>query len=316
MIEHIDIIKKSKAYKIINQDAVSDRIAHSYMVISEDKETSDNFISCMLQTIYCKSHNACGICAECTRLEHDNNPNVYKLKKDSAIKVDDIKELIADTSITAVENNYKTYVIYNAESMNEASQNKLLKTIEEPPFGVIIILAVKSEASMLQTIKSRTKKIYLNVWDNATIAKELTKIGINSENIELAVKFSKGNFTDAKSLATDKNFQSAYKNMIDLLTGYTSTTLINKYIKYLGNDKEEFSYYLAIIEGIISGTMEDIINNLPSLLASSYNIATLANLTDLIIDTTKRLNSNCNTQSVATNFLLKLAEIKYLTAIN
>ena len=205
MIEHIDIIKKSKAYKIINQDAVSDRIAHSYMVISEDKETSDNFISCMLQTIYCKSHNACGICAECTRLEHDNNPNVYKLKKDSAIKVDDIKELIADTSITAVENNYKTYVIYNAESMNEASQNKLLKTIEEPPFGVIIILAVKSEASMLQTIKSRTKKIYLNVWDNATIAKELTKIGINSENIELAVKFSKGNFTDAKSLATDKN---------------------------------------------------------------------------------------------------------------
>ncbi len=292
MIEHIDIIKKSKAYKIINQDAVSDRIAHSYMVISEDKETSDNFISCMLQTIYCKSHNACGICAECTRLEHDNNPNVYKLKKDSAIKVDDIKELIADTSITAVENNYKTYVIYNAESMNEASQNKLLKTIEEPPFGVIIILAVKSEASMLQTIKSRTKKIYLNVWDNATIAKELTKIGINSENIELAVKFSKGNFTDAKSLATDKNFQSAYKNMIDLLTGYTSTTLINKYIKYLGNDKEEFSYYLAIIEGIISGTMEDIINNIPNPLASSYNIATLANLTDLIIDTTKRLNSN------------------------
>lgn len=316
MIEHIDIIKKSKAYKIINQDAVSDRIAHSYMVISEDKETSDNFISCMLQTIYCKSHNACGICAECTRLEHDNNPNVYKLKKDSAIKVDDIKELIADTSITAVENNYKTYVIYNAESMNEASQNKLLKTIEEPPFGVIIILAVKSEASMLQTIKSRTKKIYLNVWDNATIAKELTKIGINSENIELAVKFSKGNFTDAKSLATDKNFQSAYKNMIDLLTGYTSTTLINKYIKYLGNDKEEFSYYLAIIEGIISGTMEDIINNIPNPLASSYNIATLANLTDLIIDTTKRLNSNCNIQSVATNFLLKLAEIKYLTAIN
>ena len=316
MIEHIDIIKKSKAYKIINQDAVSDRIAHSYMVISEDKETSDNFISCMLQTIYCKSHNACGICAECTRLEHDNNPNVYKLKKDSAIKVDDIKELIADTSITAVENNYKTYVIYNAESMNEASQNKLLKTIEEPPFGVIIILAVKSEASMLQTIKSRTKKIYLNVWDNATIAKELTKIGINSENIELAVKFSNGNFTDAKSLATDKNFQSAYKNMIDLLTGYTSTTLINKYLKYLGNDKEEFSYYLAIIEGIISGTMEDIINNIPNPLASSYNIATLANLTDLIIDTTKRLNSNCNTQSVATNFLLKLAEIKYLTAIN
>lgn len=133
MIEYIDIIKQSKAYKIIKQDAFQNRIAHSYMIISEDKETLDNFACAMLQILYCNSHDACGQCFECERLEHNNNPNVYKLKTDTAIKVESIKDLIADTNITAVENNYKTYVIYNAESMNEASQNKLLKTIEEPP---------------------------------------------------------------------------------------------------------------------------------------------------------------------------------------
>ncbi len=249
-------------------------------------------------------------------MEHNNNPNVYKLKKDGAIKVEDIKDLIADTTVSSVQDGFKTYIIYNSENMNEASQNKLLKTIEEPPKNVIIILAVSHESNMLQTIKSRTKKIYLNVWNNQNIAKELAKIGTNCENIELAVKFSKGNFSEAKRLLTDVKFQKQYGNIIDLLTGYTSTALIGKYIKYLGEDKEQILYSLSIIEGIISSTIEDIINNIPNPLASIYSLATLANITDLIVDTAKRLNSNCNAQAVATNFLLKIAEIKYLTSNN
>ena len=316
MIQHIDIIKQSKAYKIISQDVSQNRVAHSYMFISENRETLDGFIDCVLQTLYCHTHNACGVCPECVKLEHNNNPNIYKLKKDGAIKVEDIKDLIADTTVSSVQDGFKTYIIYNSENMNEASQNKLLKTIEEPPKNVIIILAVSHESNMLQTIKSRTKKIYLNVWNNQNIAKELAKIGTNCENIELAVKFSKGNFSEAKRLLTDVKFQKQYGNIIDLLTGYTSTALIGKYIKYLGEDKEQILYSLSIIEGIISSTIEDIINNIPNPLASIYSLATLANITDLTVDTAKRLNSNCNAQAVATNFLLKIAEIKYLTSNN
>ena len=117
-------------------------------------------------------------------------------------------------------------------------------------------------------------------------------------------------------MLTDVKFQKQYGNIIDLLTGYTSTALIGKYIKYLGEDKEQILYSLSIIEGIISSTIEDIINNIPNPLASIYSLATLANITDLTVDTAKRLNSNCNAQAVATNFLLKIAEIKYLTSNN
>lgn len=316
MIEYSDIIKQSKAYKIIEQDTKQNRLAHSYMLISEDSETLDSFITLMLQTIYCKTHNACEQCAECIKICHNNNPNVYDLKKEGGIKVSDIKDLIADTSLTAVEEGHKVYVIHNAESMNEASQNKLLKTLEEPTHGVIIILAVSSESNMLQTIKSRVKKIYVNVWDNQNIVKELSKIDTNAEKLELAVKFGKGNLTKAKSLINDTKFQICYNNMIDLLTGYTSTALTAQYINHLGKTKDDVVYSLAIIEGIVSGTMEDILNNIPNPLAITYNIATLANLVDLIVETAKRLNSNCNVQAVCTHFLLKLAETKYLTSTN
>lgn len=313
MIDYCDIIKQSRAYKILEQESTQNRLAHSYMVISEDNITLNSFISVMLQVIYCKSHNACGECLECIRLEHNNNPNVYLLDKEGTIKVDDIKELISDTCISAVENNYKVYVIKHAENMNEAAQNKLLKTLEEPNQGVIIILSVSSESAMLQTIKSRVKKIYLNVWDNQNIAKELTKIDTNFQNIDLAVKFSKGNLTKAKSLLSDDKFKNCYLLMNKLLTEYSGTAVMAQYLNYLGGTKDEIAYSLSILEGIISGSINDIVAKVDTPLTSSYSIATLANIADLIVETNKRLNSNCNTQAVCSNFLLKLAEIKYLT---
>ncbi|MDE6967393.1 MAG: hypothetical protein K2P12_01930, partial [Clostridia bacterium] len=185
-----------------------------------------------------------------------------------------------------------------------------------PTNGVIIILAVSSDSAMLQTIKSRTKKIYLNIWNYEDLAKELSKIDINHKNIELATKFSKGNLTKAKSLLTDENFQNCYQNMLALLTDFTSTALIGQFVKNLGIDKEQIAYSMSIIEGIISDTISDITTGIESELTNKYRVSTLANLSDLVVETNKRLNSNCNPQAVATNFLLKLAEIKYLTAEN
>ncbi len=104
--------------------------------------------------------------------------------------------------------------------------------------------------------------------------------------------------------------------MLALLTDFTSTALIGQFVKNLGIDKEQIAYSMSIIEGIISDTISDITKGIESELTNKYRVSTLANLSDLVVETNKRLNSNCNPQAVATNFLLKLAEIKYLTAAN
>lgn len=314
MIPYLDAIKNSRAYKIIEQDAQQDKIAHSYMIISEDKLTLQSFLQVFLQTIYCPTHNACSKCEKCTKTENFNNPNAYWILNDDSIKVDQIKDLIMDTYLAPVENDFKTYVIKNAELMNEASQNKLLKTIEEPNKNVIIILGVSSEQAMLQTIKSRTKKIYLNVWNDDLIKKELSKMDSNEQNVLLASKFCKGNLTKGIALLTDKNFQEQYANIVDLLKNYTNTSLIANYINTLGKDKDEINFSMNILEGIVQDTMHDLNNNEKSELATMFNLNTLANINDLIIETNKRLNSNCNPQAVSSFFLLKLAEIKYLLA--
>jgi DNA polymerase-3 subunit delta' len=53
----------------------------------------------------------------------------------------------------------KVFIIDEAEMLNNASQNALLKTLEEPPPGTVLILVTSSEEQLLPTIRSRSQRI-------------------------------------------------------------------------------------------------------------------------------------------------------------
>lgn len=85
---------------------------------------------------------------------------IEKLDGKKNILVEQIrKELVEDVYIHPARGDYKVYVIDNAEYLNEESQNSLLKTLEEPPSYVCIILITQNMQSFLPTIISRVKQI-------------------------------------------------------------------------------------------------------------------------------------------------------------
>ncbi|MDD2376024.1 MAG: hypothetical protein PHD15_02055 [Clostridia bacterium] len=69
----------------------------------------------------------------------------------------------------------KVYVIDGAELLNDASQNALLKTLEEPPNHAIIILIAASSANILPTVISRVYKINFNKLDGEIIGKYINE---------------------------------------------------------------------------------------------------------------------------------------------
>ena len=90
----------------------------------------------------------------------ENNPD-YKVitVEDKSIKVDKIRELQKDVIVKPIKHEKKVYVIFSANKMNLAAQNCLLKTLEEPPENVMIILTGPSIYSVIGTIRSRVKQI-------------------------------------------------------------------------------------------------------------------------------------------------------------
>ena len=311
MIAYKDTIKQSKVFEQFVKDCVNNKISQSYLVVGADKETLESVLIMMAETIYCEKNNCCGECLQCRRVEDGNNSNLKLLNKgDAIINVEDIANIIDDTYLTALEDGRKVYLIANGEKMNEYAQNKLLKTLEEPNGNVVIVIGVTNENAILQTIKSRCNIMYVNVWNEWTIAKELSKLTDDEERIEMASQFGMGSIARAKNILENENFKDKYYNIINTLLEFNTSTQLPEYINNFGREKEEFLDNLNILEQIIGNLLTQRNDKISIELVQKFNVRTLANIYDLIIESYKRLNSNCNIASVASYLLLGILEVR------
>ncbi|MFA5557443.1 MAG: DNA polymerase III subunit delta' [Flavobacteriaceae bacterium] len=128
------------------------------------------------------------------------------LNKQGEIRVEDAQEVLKTLSLKSYEGGYKILIIWQADKMNIASSNKLLKIIEEPPQKTLIILITESEKNILDTIKSRCQTIHLGALSDEVIAGALKNNYSVEENVAKKIAHqSQGSFTKAIEILTDDN---------------------------------------------------------------------------------------------------------------
>ncbi len=117
----------------------------------------------------------------------------YKASK-ASFGVDDVRNIITEVSKKPFEGNKKIIIIHGGNKLTIQAQNALLKTIEEPPVGVYIIILCESLELILDTIKSRCE-IYRLTPLNRYELKEYIKISdfnASDDEIDSAIAFSEG----------------------------------------------------------------------------------------------------------------------------
>ena len=95
------------------------------------------------------------------KILNDIHPDVLSFPKNKSFVVDDAKSIIEELNVIPMLSNIKIFIINNFNKATVQAQNKLLKSIEEPPKNVIFLINATSLESILPTIQSRTQKFEL-----------------------------------------------------------------------------------------------------------------------------------------------------------
>ena len=320
MLDFNELIISSKAYNIVSLDSNLGRISHAYLFLSEDESYLFKFCE-MIAKLLINLNESENIEKNNLRIEKQIHPDVKFFGCEKTIDSQTASSIVESANYSPFESDKKIFMLFNVHQMNEASQNKILKTIEEPPKNTYFILAGKSASKLLPTIKSRVKQIELDRIDSEEIASLLIKSGVQETKAQICADSANGNASYAEKLANDDGFIDFYNQIASALFEINGSRDVLKYSVYFNGkniDKREFLNIFMImvrdISMIISRTENLVVNkNCVSKLkvvASMLNLNATSTLIEECLKQRKNLEFNVNSTSVVDSVLFKLAEVK------
>lgn len=144
------------------------RLPHALLIAGPEgvgkRLLADRLVGLLLCERPDSKKGACGSCPACAWLRAGTHPDFSTLEPDEegkAIKVDQVRALTVELGMTSHAGRYKVAVIAPADAMNVNAANSLLKTLEEPTTGTLLVLLASSPGRLPATIRSRCQQLHI-----------------------------------------------------------------------------------------------------------------------------------------------------------
>lgn len=159
-----DIVGHENQLATLRQALDQERLHHAYVFLGPEGVGKRSVAMALAKAVHCLEmpRDFCGHCVNCSGIENHNHPDVRLLrplpgKKD--ISIEQVRTLERELSYRSFSGRKKIAIIDPAPMMNFSAQNALLKTLEEPPAGSLLILIAASTGGLLPTLLSRCLRL-------------------------------------------------------------------------------------------------------------------------------------------------------------
>lgn len=152
----------------------NNQLAHAFLFCGPRGVGKTTCARILAKTINCenqtKAGEACNTCNSCVSFDAGTSLNIHELDAASNNSVDDIRTLVDQVRFAPQAGRYKVYIVDEVHMLSSSAFNAFLKTLEEPPFYAIFILATTEKHKILPTILSRCQIFdFKRITNNDTI---------------------------------------------------------------------------------------------------------------------------------------------------
>lgn len=197
----------------------ADTLRSSYLFYGREGIGKFSTAQCFAQLVFCEAvvgSNACGACPSCVQVAEESHPDLFILRPEGkVIKIAEIRELISFLAVRPFSAPRRLCIVDDADKMNEQSQNCLLKTLEEPYPGAIIILVTSQLQQMLPTIKSRCQKLRFLPPTRDEFCNYFSARGATPEQAAILYDAGAGSIREALQLQEDTAFFSLRNQLFE-----------------------------------------------------------------------------------------------------
>ncbi|NMB27551.1 MAG: DNA polymerase III subunit delta' [Tissierellia bacterium] len=247
------IIGHEKIIENLKNAIDNNQISHSYLFEGEESIGKKMVALSFAKTLLCKKQGLkpCNSCNSCLKFDNLNHPDFKLIEPEkNRISKKTIDKLIKSMSIAPLESKRKIVVIDNSHEMGLEAQNGLLKTLEEPPSYINIILITSSSNNLIPTIISRCQVVKFYPVENKKI-EELLKLNYNKtlEEANFIAHFTQGSVGRSIILSKSEDFFSKREEtlkIIDNIVNGDKLTIFNSIDFFLQN-KDSIEEILDII---------------------------------------------------------------------
>jgi DNA polymerase-3 subunit gamma/tau len=268
-----DVKGQDHIVKTLKNQIMADRIGHAYLFCGTRGTGKTTVAKIFAKAVNCEhpvDGNPCGACASCRAIAAGSSMNVIEIDAASNNGVDNIREIREEVAYSPADGKYKVYIIDEVHMLSIGAFNALLKTLEEPPFYVIFILATTEAHKIPVTILSRCQRYDFRRISQDTIQARLAEL-MEQEQVDVEERALR--YIARKGDGSLRDSLSLLDQCIAFYLGETLT--YDKVLEVLGAvDTEVFS---DLLRKILKEDLVAVISTLEQLIMQGRDLTQFVN---------------------------------------